>query len=95
MQIKPIKTEKDYEEACGTGTTAVGVAMLENGELNVNDGAAEILFEVGSKSIVGKPQQVETRLKMRIDNGKVVDAEFSHSLIEIIACGEVYILAGM
>jgi len=86
--------EEDYEEACGTGTTAVGVAMLENGELNVNDGVAEILFEVGSKSIVGKLQQVKTRLKMRIDNGKVVDAEFSHSLIEIIACGEVHILTG-
>jgi len=82
---------EDIEMACGTGVTAVGIAMLENGDVNVNDGAAEILFEVGSKSIVSKPQQVETELRMRINNGKVVDAEFSHSLIEIIACGKAYI----
>jgi len=83
--------EKGYEEACGTGATAVGIAMLENGDLNVNNGTAEVLFEVGSKSIVSKTQQVETELKVSVNDGKVVDAEFSHSLIELIAYGKVYI----
>lgn len=83
--------EKGYEEACGTGTTAVGIAMLESGDLKINNGTSEILFEVGSKSIVSKPYQMETQLKISINNGKIVNAEFSHSLIEIIACGKVHI----
>ena len=83
--------DKDIEMACGTGVTAVGIAMLVNGDLNLNDGTVEMLFEVGSKSIIGKPQQVETKLKIGINKGEIDNAEFSHSLIEMIACGKVYI----
>jgi len=83
--------DRDIEMACGTGITAVGIAMLENGDLNLNDGIVEMLFEVGSKNIIRKPYQVETRLKADIKNGKIDNAEFSHSLIEMIACGKVYV----
>ena len=83
--------EKNYEEACGTGTIAVAIAMAERSDLEIDDGTSEVLFEVGSKSTVNKPYKIETQLKISANNGKIVDAEFSHSLIEIIARGKAYI----
>jgi len=83
--------EKDYEEACGTGTVAVGIAMIKNGSLKWDLGTTEVLFELGSKSIIKEEFQVESSLWMDVNNGKVTDAAFSHSSIEIIARGTVYV----
>ena len=80
-----------YEEACGTGTIAVGIAMLNNGDIEIQNGKIEMLFEVGSASIVNKSEQITTALRMITKEGKVIDAEFSHNLIEIIAYGKVHI----
>lgn len=83
--------EKGYEEACGTGTTAVGIATLENRDIEVQNSEIEILFEVGSASVVDKSQRITTVLRMTTKEGKVIDAEFSHNLVEIIAYGKVCI----
>ncbi len=74
------------EPACGTGTVAVGIAMVEQEEVELSDGALELYFESGGDiSTIGGPQV--TTLKLHIKAGKVVDAGFSHSLVEILAMG--------
>lgn len=74
------------EPACGTGTVAVGIAMVERGEVELSDGSVELFFESGGDvSSIGGPEV--TTLKLQIKAGKVVDASFSHSLIEILAVG--------
>lgn len=82
--------EDHIEEACGTGTVATGIAMVESGDVETRNGVANVLFEVGSKRVIGEPEISE--LRMKVAGGKVVDAEFSHSKIEIIATGKVYLL---
>ena len=76
------------EMTCGTGTTAIGMAMAANGDVT-GDGESRILFEVGSRRVVGR-KQMFTELLIRTANGKVVDARFSHSLIELLASGKIY-----
>ncbi|MFW6116837.1 MAG: hypothetical protein ACOC6F_03840, partial [bacterium] len=80
--------KEGYEEACGTGTIAVGIAMLQNGDIDVRDGEAEVPFEVGSAGLVDESQRVTTMLRMTIRHCRVIDAEFSHSSIEIVAWGK-------
>jgi len=80
------------EGLCGTGTIAVGLAMAENGDLKVKDGPVEVEFEMGSKSISKDPYgSRKTVMKMNVKKGKVVNASFSHSVIELLATGKVYL----
>ncbi len=65
--------------------------MLENGDIEVRNGEAEVLFEVGSASLVDKSQRITTALRMRVTEGKAIDAEFSHSSIGIVAWGKARI----
>ena len=76
------------EWACGTGTTAIGIAMAVNGDV-LSDGKTRTLFEVGSHRIVGE-KQMFTELALETMNGRVVEAQFSHSLIEMVASGKIY-----
>ena len=76
------------EMTCGTGTLAIGVTMAANGDIPP-DGYHRMLFEVGSQKIVGR-KQMFTELTLKTANRRVVDARFSHSLIELLATGKVY-----
>jgi len=76
------------EWTCGTGTTAIGMVMALNGEA-AGDGKSCVMFEVGSHRIVGDKQML-TELGLETQNGKVIDSQFSHSLIELIASGKIY-----
>jgi len=82
--------ERGFEMACGTGTVAVGIAMLKQGDLPARDGTVEVVFELGSRRIVEERYQAETELRAHIQDGKVIDAEFSHGLIEMVAFGKVH-----
>lgn len=74
------------EPTCGTGTVAVGIAMVEQGEVELSDSTLEFHFESGGDiSSIGGPEV--TTLKLQIKAGRVVDASFSHSLVEILAMG--------
>jgi len=74
------------EPACGTGAVAGGIAMVERGEVDRSDTTLELSFESGGDvSSIGGPDS--TSLKFQIKRGKVVDASFSHSLVEILAAG--------
>jgi hypothetical protein len=76
------------EMTCGTGTTAIGLAMASNGDIS-SDGQTRKLFEVGSRRIV-KNKQALTELILETAKGRVVNAQFSHSVIELLASGKVY-----
>jgi len=76
------------EPACGTGTVAVGIAMVERGEIERSDGTVELSFESGGDiSSIGGPDL--TSLKLQVKTGKVVNASFSHSRVEILATGRL------
>jgi len=84
--------ELNIEGQCGTGTIAVGLAMVEKGDIKVKDGLANILFELGSKYISKDPYGLRTTLlKMNIQNKKIIKASFSHSVIELLATGKIYL----
>jgi hypothetical protein len=76
------------EPSCGTGTVAVGIAMLEQGEIETQNGEARISFETGGESALGGPEL--TDLILQVADNKVVKVELSHSLIQTLATGKIW-----
>jgi len=82
--------EGHIEPACGTGAVAIGIAIAEQGNVLPSNGTAELSFESGGSSLeIGGPDLTKLRLTMK--DGKVIDACFSHSLVEILAVGQVWL----
>jgi diaminopimelate epimerase len=80
------------EPACGTGTVAIGIAMAERGnlkDLEIKNGVISIPIESGGGPEIGGPDITE--LRVTVKNGKVIDADFSHSLVEVIAIGKCFL----
>jgi len=90
FRFHPISFQEQapIEMTCGTGTAAIGMAMVANGDLP-RDGEARVLFEVESHKVV-QQKQMFTELALEAKNDKVVNARFSHNLIELLASGKVY-----
>lgn len=83
-------SEDRIEPACGTGTLAIGLSMIERGEIRMAEGRLQLAFESGgSPSSIGGPDL--TRLQLTVRDGKVVEASFSHSLVQILATGQLWI----
>lgn len=81
--------QRYYEPSCGAGTVAVGIAMVENGEIDGN-GDISLVFEMGGDVFsLGGPDTMELRLV--VQDKKVTQAYISHSLVEILATGELWI----
>ena len=76
------------EWTCGTGTTAIGMAMALNGEI-ADNGKSSVMFEVGSHRVVGDKQML-TELALETQDSRVVGSQFSHNLIELLASGKIY-----
>ena len=77
-----------YEPSCGAGTVAVGIAMVENGEID-RDGDISLTFEMGGDVFsFGGPDTMELRLV--VQDKQVRQAYISHSFVEILATGEVW-----
>ena len=90
--IFPHGIAKDrIEPACGTGTVAIGLAMAESGEIDYfESGRAQLLFESGGTTFqIGGPDI--TTLKLELQDRKVTKTAFSHSSVEIIAMGQLWI----
>ena len=78
------------EPACGTGTVAVGIAMVEGGEIERDSDEIELSFESGgSPSTIGGPDI--TKLRLKVKDGKVIEAYFTHSVVEILATGKLWV----
>ena len=73
------------EPACGTGSVAIAIAIVEDGELE-----EEMVLETGGGISLGGPELSILKLKMDAeDNKKVKMAEFTHSKVDISAKGEL------
>ena len=68
---------------------AVGIAMVENGEIDEN-GDISLLFETGG-DIFSLGGSDTTELRLVIRDRKVTQAFISHSLVEIVATGKLWI----
>ena len=77
------------EPTCGTGTVAIGIAMLERGEFPSAPGKAPqegtIAFECGGDIGLGGSEL--SFLQYAIAGGRLVKALFSHERIEVISEG--------
>lgn len=79
-----------FEPSCGTGSVALGIAMLSWRELEnlITDrqGRLTLNLESGGGRELGGPEV--TTLEMDIVDGVVKATSFSHSLVEITSTGE-------
>ncbi len=77
------------EPSCGTGTTVIGLAMVEKGQLRQNGTARLIAESGGGVDGVGGPEK--TNLELEIRAGKVKSASFGHDSVKIIAVGDLWL----
>jgi len=82
-----------FEPACGTGSVALGVALVCSGELErrrgLPEGKVKLSLEAGGGMGLGGPDITEVFLE--ISGGKPSGALFSHSLVEITLTGKLYL----
>ena len=78
-----------FEPSCGTGSVALGIAVLAAGELDhltpSADGRYTLNIESGGGIELGGPDI--TALEIKVDVGSVKSAVFSHSRVEITSVG--------
>jgi len=92
--VFPHSLEAEYfEPSCGTGTVALGIAVLAQGELAAqgvsNSGNVVLRIECGGGKELGGPEVTE--LEMNLEEGGVNEAFLSHSNVEITAVGEAWL----
>ena len=75
------------EPACGTGTTAVGLAVAK--ERGLDGEGVKLGFESGgSEEEIGGPDLTE--LSLDVEEGEVKRCFFSHEGVELLAAGKLY-----
>jgi diaminopimelate epimerase len=74
------------EPSCGTGSVAIAVALAETSR--VGDGTVSVRLDSGGLLVLGGPETTEVLLVKR--EGKVTEAEFTHSLVEILCTGRIW-----
>jgi len=76
------------EPACGTGTTAVGIAVAE--EKGIKEGILKLEFESGGLAdSIGGPDL--TTLEMKLENSKIIKGSFSHKGVKLLASGKIFL----
>ena len=81
-----------WEFQCGTGTVAVGAALAYYELVDEPPIASEetIIFEWGSYKATPDPYGIRTsQLNYRVEDKQLVSANFSHSVVEIVAEGQL------
>jgi len=81
------------EPSCGTGSVAIGVAIVTTGEIKREDicrgEAYQISLETGGGSELGGPER--TTLLISSSKSVITDISFTHSLVKITTVGEIII----
>jgi hypothetical protein len=81
-----------YEFQCGTGTIAAAVALAHVGMLPFAGERGELLFEWGSQRTTPDPYGIRlSRVQVARDGNRLTSVSFSHSAIEIVMEGQVYV----
>jgi len=79
-----------YEFQCGTGTVAVGMAIAHKGQIPFRGNKGSIIFEWGNQAVTPDPYGIKTsKLDLQLENGSVLQAKFSHSVVEILEEGRM------
>ncbi len=81
--------ENHIEPACGTGTVAVGMAVLHHASDSRFSDSEAATFSMESGGNPGLEGPDRTSLKLVLEKGQVREAAFSHSLVELTARGEI------
>jgi len=86
-----LQPDDPLEFACGTGTTALGIALHKRGQITFDGEPKEVLVTVGGKHL---PEGIKAHTKLTLTGTKdrVTGAWFSHDRIELIASGKLYSL---
>jgi len=86
----------NIEPTCGTGSTALALALLVTGEgekLGLARGEKlTVKLETGGDPVIGGPDITTVEVYMR--DGEVSEAAFSHSFTEITAQGKISVWTG-
>ena len=81
------------EPSCGTGSVAIGVAIVATGEVEresiYREGVYEVSLETGGGSELGGPER--TTLLISSNKSVITNVSFSHSLVKITTVGEIII----
>ena len=94
--VFPHSVETEYiEPSCGTGSVALGIAVLACGELDhfkdlSPDQSGQLLLNIESGGGIELGGPEITALEMKIDRGFVKSAAFSHSRVEITLWGRPF-----
>lgn len=91
--VYPHCVKVDYfEPSCGTGTVALGLAVLAWHEIPAAENRLrniKLEIECGGSIELGGPEVTE--LEMKVENNRIMEAFLSHSKVEITAVGEVWL----
>jgi proline racemase len=89
-------TTGNIEPTCGTGSTALALALLVTGEGEklglVKDNKLTVKLETGGDPVIGGPDI--TTVEVRMQGSEVSEAAFSHSFTEITAQGKISVWTG-
>jgi len=81
------------EPSCGTGSVAIGVAIVATGEVEregiYREGVYEVSLETGGGYELGGPER--TTLLISSSKSVITNVSFSHSLVKITTVGEIII----
>lgn len=81
-----------YEFQCGTGSIAAVAALAHLGILPFAGDRGELLLEWGSQRTTPDPYGIRvSRMQVVRDGNRLTSASFSHSIIEIVQEGRVWI----
>lgn len=80
-----------FEFQCGTGTIAVAAALAYENMLAGGDQMQQLVFEWGSQRTTPDPFGIRTsQVSVELDGERLRKAAFSHSVVEIVASGQLY-----
>jgi len=75
------------EPSCGTGSVAIAIALAQ--EQGLREGDFTFRFDSGGGPVLGGPET--TQVNVGIQDGRIMTAEFTHSLVEIVSTGKVWL----
>lgn len=79
-----------WEFQCGTGSIAVAVALAHEKRLPFACGEGTVVLEWGSHRTTPDPYGIRTsHLQLELQENQLISASFSHSVVEILAEGEL------
>jgi hypothetical protein len=78
-------TDGHVEPSCGSGSVGIAISLAHTKRLR--DGVSSLRFDCGGTPVLGGPDT--TKVKVAILDGRILTAEFTHSLVEIVSTGKV------